>query len=183
MHALLLSCILPVQPQSTRCTEAKAGTAHGRAALEHLARPARNPSPPHPFLPNLFCASCPLSSTSFHLPSPYHVRRPPPLSPAPPTHPDNMNKQIAGTPLEGKSLEEIVLASWNGGSPTPVFNNAAQVNCCWFHIFQFAVLSILGRHRFPGVPHHTATSHTSILPSYPPLPDIRCGTTPSSGRA
>lgn len=40
---------------------------------------------------------------------------------------DNMNKQIAGTDLEGKSLEEIVLASWNGGKPTPVFNNAAQV--------------------------------------------------------
>lgn len=38
-----------------------------------------------------------------------------------------MNKQIAGTPLEGKSLEEVVAASWNGGSPTPVFNNAAQV--------------------------------------------------------
>lgn len=38
-----------------------------------------------------------------------------------------MNKQIAGTDLEGKSLEEIVLASWNGGNPTPVFNNAAQV--------------------------------------------------------
>jgi Fe-Mn family superoxide dismutase len=45
---------------------------------------------------------------------------------------DNMNKQIAGTDLDGKSLEEIVLASWNGGSPTPVFNNAAQV---WNHTF------------------------------------------------
>lgn len=43
-----------------------------------------------------------------------------------------MNKQIAGTPLEGKSLEEVVLASWNGGNPTPVFNNAAQV---WNHTF------------------------------------------------
>lgn len=41
---------------------------------------------------------------------------------------DNMNKQIAGTELEGKSLEEIVMASWNNGSPTPVFNNAAQVH-------------------------------------------------------
>ena len=45
---------------------------------------------------------------------------------------DNMNKQIAGTPLEGKSLEEIVLSSWNKGSPSPVFNNAAQV---WNHTF------------------------------------------------
>jgi Fe-Mn family superoxide dismutase len=45
---------------------------------------------------------------------------------------DNMNKQIAGTDLDGKSLEEIVLASWNNGSPSPVFNNAAQV---WNHTF------------------------------------------------
>eukprot|EP00878_Enallax_costatus_P001084 GHUV01001221.1.p1 GENE.GHUV01001221.1~~GHUV01001221.1.p1 ORF type:complete len:207 (+),score=81.04 GHUV01001221.1:237-857(+) len=45
---------------------------------------------------------------------------------------DNMNKQTAGTELEGKSLEEVVLASWNGGNPTPVFNNAAQV---WNHTF------------------------------------------------
>jgi Fe-Mn family superoxide dismutase len=45
---------------------------------------------------------------------------------------DNMNKQIAGTPLEGKALEEIVAASWNKGAPTPVFNNAAQV---WNHTF------------------------------------------------
>jgi hypothetical protein len=42
---------------------------------------------------------------------------------------DNMNKQIAGTDLESKSLDDIIKASWNGGSPTPVFNNAAQVGC------------------------------------------------------
>ncbi len=40
--------------------------------------------------------------------------------------------QIAGTPLEGKSLEEVVLSSWNNGNPTPVFNNAAQI---WNHTF------------------------------------------------
>jgi superoxide dismutase len=40
---------------------------------------------------------------------------------------DNMNKQIAGSNLESKSLEEVVLESWNNGSPSPVFNNAAQV--------------------------------------------------------
>lgn len=45
---------------------------------------------------------------------------------------DNMNKQIAGSNLEGKSLEEVVVSSWNGGNPTPVFNNAAQV---WNHTF------------------------------------------------
>lgn len=38
-----------------------------------------------------------------------------------------MNKQIAGSELEAKTLEGVVLSSWNNGSPTPVFNNAAQV--------------------------------------------------------
>ncbi len=41
---------------------------------------------------------------------------------------DNLNKQIAGKDWDNKTLEQIVLASWNGGSPTPEFNNAAQVN-------------------------------------------------------
>ncbi|WIA07932.1 hypothetical protein OEZ85_007410 [Tetradesmus obliquus] len=45
---------------------------------------------------------------------------------------DNMNKQIAGSELEAKTLEGVVLSSWNNGSPTPVFNNAAQV---WNHTF------------------------------------------------
>jgi len=45
---------------------------------------------------------------------------------------DNMNKQIAGTDLDGKSLEQVVVATWNGGAPTPAFNNAAQV---WNHTF------------------------------------------------
>jgi len=41
---------------------------------------------------------------------------------------DNLNGQIAGTDLDGKTLEEIVLATWNGGKPTAAFNNAAQVS-------------------------------------------------------
>jgi len=40
---------------------------------------------------------------------------------------NNLNKLIAGTPFEGKSLEEIVKTA-NGG----IFNNAAQV---WNHTF------------------------------------------------
>ena len=49
------------------------------------------------------------------------------------TYLDNMNKLIAGTPLDAaKTLEEVVVASWNSGKPTPVFNNAAQV---WNHDF------------------------------------------------
>lgn len=38
-----------------------------------------------------------------------------------------MNKQIAGSNLESKTLVEVIKESWNNGSPTPVFNNAAQV--------------------------------------------------------
>lgn len=38
-----------------------------------------------------------------------------------------MNKAISGTDMENQALEELVVASWNKGSPTPVFNNAAQV--------------------------------------------------------
>eukprot|EP00798_Chlamydomonas_sp_ICE-L_P013677 gene13677-19565_t len=45
---------------------------------------------------------------------------------------DNLNKQIAGTEMDNKSLEEIVIATWANGSPTPEFNNAAQV---WNHTF------------------------------------------------
>lgn len=48
------------------------------------------------------------------------------------TYYDNLLKQIAGTEWESKSLEEIVVGSWNNGSPTPAFNNAAQI---WNHTF------------------------------------------------
>ena len=39
----------------------------------------------------------------------------------------NLNGQIKGTPLEGKPLVDIIAAAWNGGNPTPAFNNAGQV--------------------------------------------------------
>ncbi|GAX80698.1 hypothetical protein CEUSTIGMA_g8133.t1 [Chlamydomonas eustigma] len=45
---------------------------------------------------------------------------------------DNLNKQIAGTEWETKTLEEIVVGSWANGTPTPAFNNAAQI---WNHTF------------------------------------------------
>ena len=45
---------------------------------------------------------------------------------------DNLNKQIAGTEWEKKTLEEIVVGSWANGTPTPAFNNAAQI---WNHTF------------------------------------------------
>lgn len=45
---------------------------------------------------------------------------------------DNLLKQIANSEWENKTLEEIVVGSWNNGSPTPAFNNAAQI---WNHSF------------------------------------------------
>mmetsp|Transcript_12468 Transcript_12468/g.37473 ORF Transcript_12468/g.37473 Transcript_12468/m.37473 type:complete len:234 (-) Transcript_12468:3610-4311(-) len=49
------------------------------------------------------------------------------------TYITNLNGQIENnSSLQGKSLEEVMLASWNNGSPTPEFNNAAQ---SWNHEF------------------------------------------------
>ncbi len=45
---------------------------------------------------------------------------------------DNLNKLIAGTELESKSLEEIILAAAGDPAKAGVFNNAAQV---WNHTF------------------------------------------------
>ncbi|CAG7880287.1 unnamed protein product [Brassica rapa] len=48
------------------------------------------------------------------------------------TYVENLNKQILGTDLDGLSLEEVVLLSYNRGNMLPVFNNAAQA---WNHEF------------------------------------------------
>ncbi|XP_022888361.1 superoxide dismutase [Fe], chloroplastic-like [Olea europaea var. sylvestris] len=45
---------------------------------------------------------------------------------------DNLNKQIAGTELTGKTLEDVIVATYNSGNLLPPFNNAAQV---WNHDF------------------------------------------------
>jgi Fe-Mn family superoxide dismutase len=50
----------------------------------------------------------------------------------------NLNGQIKGTELEGKPLTDIIAAGWNGGKPTPFFNNAGQV---WNHDFFWASMS------------------------------------------
>lgn len=44
----------------------------------------------------------------------------------------NLNNLIAGTNLEGKSLEDIIKATANDASKAGIFNNAAQV---WNHTF------------------------------------------------
>ena len=43
------------------------------------------------------------------------------------TYVENLNKQIVGTDLDGLSLEEVVLLSYNRGNMLPAFNNVAQV--------------------------------------------------------
>ncbi|XP_052202365.1 superoxide dismutase [Fe], chloroplastic [Diospyros lotus] len=45
---------------------------------------------------------------------------------------DNLNKQIVGTELDGKTLEDVILATYNKGDLLPPFNNAAQA---WNHEF------------------------------------------------
>tara|TARA_R110000787_G_scaffold186397_3_gene298009 strand:+ start:17679 stop:18281 length:603 start_codon:yes stop_codon:yes gene_type:complete len=44
----------------------------------------------------------------------------------------NLNKLLEGSPLEGKSLEEIITATAGDASKAGMFNNAAQV---WNHTF------------------------------------------------
>jgi Fe-Mn family superoxide dismutase len=45
---------------------------------------------------------------------------------------DNLNKLIAGTPMEAKALEEIIMSAAGDSSKIGIFNNAAQV---WNHTF------------------------------------------------
>jgi Fe-Mn family superoxide dismutase len=45
---------------------------------------------------------------------------------------DNLNKLIAGTPLEGQPLERIILEAAGKADKAGVFNNAAQI---WNHTF------------------------------------------------
>ncbi|XP_010269875.1 PREDICTED: superoxide dismutase [Fe], chloroplastic isoform X2 [Nelumbo nucifera] len=45
---------------------------------------------------------------------------------------ENLNRQIVGTELDGMTLEDIIIASYNKGDFLPSFNNAAQV---WNHEF------------------------------------------------
>ena len=47
---------------------------------------------------------------------------------------NNLNKLIAGSPFEGKTLEEIVMTSQGG-----IFNNAAQI---WNHTFYWNCMTL-----------------------------------------
>jgi len=60
---------------------------------------------------------------------------------------DNLNKLIAGTDLEGKSLEAIIMAVAKDPTKTGLFNNAAQV---WNHTFFWSCMTPGGGGRPTG---------------------------------
>jgi Fe-Mn family superoxide dismutase len=60
---------------------------------------------------------------------------------------DNLNKLTPGTPLDGKSLEDIVMASAGDASRVGVFNNSAQV---WNHTFFWSCMQPAGGGRPTG---------------------------------
>ena len=53
------------------------------------------------------------------------------------TYVDNLNNLVKGTEFEGKSLEEIVMATAGKADKAPLFNNAAQI---WNHDFYWKSL-------------------------------------------
>ena len=57
------------------------------------------------------------------------------------TYVDNLNKLIAGTDLEGKTLDEIIKIAAKDQSKAGIFNNAAQV---WNHSFYWQCLKPQG---------------------------------------
>jgi hypothetical protein len=42
---------------------------------------------------------------------------------------DDLNKQLATSPLYGYTLEDLIKEAYNNGNPLPEYNNAAQVTC------------------------------------------------------
>lgn len=57
------------------------------------------------------------------------------------TYVDNLNKLVAATDLEGKTLEDIIIAAAKDPSKAGIFNNAAQV---WNHSFYWQCLKPQG---------------------------------------
>lgn len=53
------------------------------------------------------------------------------------TYVDNLNNLIKGTDLEGKSLEDVVMATAGKADKAPLFNNSAQI---WNHDFYWKSL-------------------------------------------
>lgn len=63
------------------------------------------------------------------------------------TYVTNLNTLVANSPLETRSLEEIIRASYNDPSQASIFNNAAQV---WNHTFYWSCMKPHGG----GEPSH-----------------------------
>jgi Fe-Mn family superoxide dismutase len=63
---------------------------------------------------------------------------------------DNLNKLVAGTDLEGKTLEEMIMLSAPDAAKIGIFNNAAQV---WNHTFFWNCMKPGGG----GMPNRTLT--------------------------
>jgi Fe-Mn family superoxide dismutase len=61
---------------------------------------------------------------------------------------DNLNKLIAGTPLDDKPIQEIVLAAAGDSSRVGMFNNSAQV---WNHTFFWSCMKPGGGGKPQGV--------------------------------
>ena len=51
---------------------------------------------------------------------------------------DTLTKLVAGTPMAGQTLEQIIVATADNEGQTKIFNNAAQ---CWNHNFYWNCLS------------------------------------------
>jgi Fe-Mn family superoxide dismutase len=60
---------------------------------------------------------------------------------------DNLNRMVAGSPLEGKPLEAIIRETHGDTSKTGIFNNAAQV---WNHTFFWSSMKPHGGGRPSG---------------------------------
>ena len=73
------------------------------------------------------------------------------------TYVDNLNNLVKGTELEGKPLEDIVMATAGKADKAPLFNNAAQI---WNHDFYWKSLKPNGG----GVP--TGTIAEKIAESF-----------------
>lgn len=83
----------------------------------------------------------------------------------------NLNKMIAGTELEGKSLEDVILAVAGDSSKQGIFNNAAQV---WNHTFYWHSMAPKGGGKPSGdlaarLTKTSAASTNSLKNSKPPV--------------
>ena len=78
------------------------------------------------------------------------------------TYCENLNKQVAGTDLEKKSLKDVVVAAWNGGKTLPSFNNAAQASA-WTTVVCDALFDVISLALGRSLGWITISCHSSAL--------------------